>query len=219
MNTARLLLLWVCLPCVGFGAALSVSQSPEWQPASEAQAKALTGDPGYRVIDFSIGTSGGAGLVLEAPAKAVVDKRFLEGSVLGFVTAARKGGQTIVDQQPCAIGVLKGVRITMTGAAKGRAIGAVSYLVFSDRAMYAVTVYGPPGLKASDALVERYLARIRVDPAVVPGAIERNAPFSLGRLFGRQSVMVFLGSALLTVLVVAAILYAHRRRHPGPLAA
>jgi hypothetical protein len=218
----RVLLVVVAL-CFGGaarGASLAVADSPDWRPASDAQRNALAAaTPGCVVVDFSLCDGGGAGSILQSPVKTGPNKQVLEGSVAGYISEVRKGGQTIVSRSPAAVGKLPGVCVTSKGEAKGRTFGVVTYLVFSKRDMYSVSVYGPAGLAEADPLVERYLRRIQIGPDVVAGDIASDSAYEQGRKIGTLAtrVLFVIGVGVIVVMTVAAMLKRRRAGKPPPL--
>ncbi len=213
------LLFFLGFTCVVHAAGVTVFPSPGWQRAPDAQWRQLAAGGNYRIIDYSTKVGGGGANLLESALPGGVNHQVVEATVKGYETSILAQGQTVVSKLPANVGKLKGFCVTSRGPANGRSITIVTYLVFSDRAVYSIAIYGAGSLTSADPLVTGYLAQIRIDPLVVAGNLEADSPYEMGQKIGTLFMKAILFGGPVVILIVALVIYGRYRsaRRPPPL--
>ena len=211
------LFLAFLMPAFCRGEDVSLADSPDWTPMNAQQrdfAVKNTSDNRGRPVRFIDGTvyrpGGGRGTMVamsrDVPlTKAVYDaevKELFDGSQL-------PKNLTLVDQEPANVASLPGVFVRYRVKGPHGEDSILDYALFTDRAVYVVSIGGSESLARTDPLVTSYLARIRVDPSVVPPDINHSSGFSMASLssyhLGRFSGidLLVLGSAAVLIALIA----------------
>src|SRR2546430_11391110 len=128
------------------GAGVSVEAAADWVPLTEAQMAALANQAGGRLLEASRYSSGGGASLVSFPATREVDKQFADESVAGFIEGLSGTGQKVLRRSPAVIGSLRGVCVETEGKVNGQETGIISYVLFAQREVYTISLYGRVGI-------------------------------------------------------------------------
>ena len=215
MKLLLCLFLAVLTPVLCRGEGVTLSDSSDWRPLSDAQKAAFLkafSRPEIRLLDASVYTGGGGvGAFVSMPLVGTVDKARFDGEVDGFIKGVTGTGATLLDRQPANVASLPGVSTTFQGQANGKAAYILAYVLFTDHEMYAFSLYTTKPLARTDPMLTSYEARIKLDPSVVPAPAGQAPGFSLPTLasldsyhlgrFSGVDLLVLGGAAVLIALI------------------
>lgn len=192
-----------------------MAPSPDWQPLEDSAVASLTTEVGAKIVEASKYSGGGGAWTTCIPAAQTIDKRYVEQFVQGYISGAAQKGQRLVKQEPVVVDRLKGVYVESKGSTAGYETGIVSFLLFTERDVYTISIIGGAGISRDHPTTKSYLSRLRVDPSVIPAEIDKDSAYELGKKVGELIARLIMIGVVISVVVTVVV--AMRKRHKSAL--